>query len=255
MYSNAHFDLGPLWDRSPKTSGFRLAIPDPHELSNWLRETSAYFGDIPHEELIRLNQAAIDRFKLHLSQRLLAGERVWKQPIGDKLLACAAAEMHTTYTPESGEWGDIVIYLPLSPEALAEGVQWTIPHQADAIAKILRDHGLNATADQDEDQRCGLMVTNPKGGGPVEVSLGFKTYEAALRDEIDCWGEEYVDEAKGSDNIFAFNCNLALPLPEYLEDLRHFQITFSYLVDSLYQVLGWQPSDVVLELSVLTELA
>jgi hypothetical protein len=253
MLSNYDFDLGPLWNRVPKPSGFRLAIPDPEELFDWLRETSARHGDTSTRELIKLNYAALGKFQMNLSRRMFSGERVWIQPIDDELLSHAKTLMRATYSQTGGEWGDIVTYVSLSPVALMQGLQWTIPCKAEEIVRTMRDHDLDATLYVEDDGSQGLRIANPKGGGTIEVCLGYKTHEDALRAELEICGEPY--EVTYRESIFAFNDSLAVQLPEYLEDLRHYQVTFSYLVDSLYQVLDRKPPDVIMELSVLTELA
>lgn len=248
MVSHSNHDLSPL---GAKFTGFRLVIPDPIEIATWVKQTCAFQANMPPSEILKINEAAWEKFRLRLSRRMVSGQRVWMLPfVADTLLDSIEVVMRTAYSPNHGDWCDIVAYLSLAPEALTEGLQWTLPCKASEIAAQLRHDGLDVSLRPDEDQSQGLLVANSQGGSAIDVCLGFKTYIDALAGDFEAYVQPDIDE----DRIFAFIDDLVLSPQGLLKDLLHFQVTLSYLVDNLYLVTNRQPPDVVMELSAFTEM-
>lgn len=247
-----HYDLDSLWGRLPKSSGFRLVIPDPKEIATWVAETCAYQGDNPASVVRAENAAALTLFRLRLSRRMVSGQRVWAQPFeDDPLIASIEIAMRAAYSPTHGEWCDIVAFPSLAPAALAKGLHWSLARKTGDIVARLRHCGLDARSCPGEDRSQGLLVAPPTGSSRFEACLGFETRAEALAADF----ETYRQPEFESGAIFAFNDSLALSPPEMIKDLQHFQVSFSYLVDSLYIATDQQPPDVVMVLSVLTEVA
>jgi hypothetical protein len=219
------------------------------EIATWLADTCAYQGDRPTDVIRQQNEAAWDSFQCGISQRMVSGQRLWIQPISmGSLLNSIETVIRATYSVTNGEGCDIVSYLSLAPGALDMGLQWTLPQKASEIAAHLRHFGLDASLMPGEDGSQGLLVSNPPEGSAVEVCLGFNSSADALASDF-----EVHSEAHANGFLFAFIDKLALPPQSLLKDLHHFQVTLSYLVDSLYYVTNQQPPDMVMELSVLNE--
>jgi hypothetical protein len=264
MSLNAYYDPGPLWEGTPKLTGFRIAIPNPNELAESARDTAASYGDMTDSELSELRRNALRNFiELHLSQRMLEGERVWKQPLQeDTLLSDVTVLTCAGYDADDGSWADMVIHFHVTDEAIVSGFIWKLPQKGHEIVQKLHEVGITATLYQCDDLSWSLDVPNPQGGNTIEIGLGFSNYEDAL--------ETHRKESKGDTadsvaiildcvaslrtNILAFIPALDMSSDGFLKDLQHFQRTLSYFADSLYQVLNLQPPDIVMELSVLTEL-
>jgi hypothetical protein len=236
-------------DLFSKSTGFRMFFHHPTQIAAWVTDTCAYQGDRPAKEIRQQNEIAWEKFQNGISRRMVSGQRVWIQPFSaDSLLDSVETIMRAVYSPTSGEGCDIVTYLSLASEALDEGLHWTLAQKSSDIVVRLRRCGLAASLLPDTDGSQGLLVAHPQGGSAVEVCLGFNTLTDALAGDF-----EVYSEADARDFIFGFIGDLALPSQRLVKDLYHFQVTLSYLVDSLYYVTNRQPPDMVMELSASTE--
>lgn len=274
-------DLGPLWNRAPKTNGFRIAIPDPVVLSTHMRDFSAHLGDMPEREFLSETSDQLTDFAFGRSARFLPGNRVWEITPLDNTFSTIKLELDAAFSEKSGQWGDAVFFLEFSDQAIKHGIHYNLASQHEQIVQILKTHGLNAQASSDPTNRQ-VIVSDDEGKFKVIIELEPEDWEAW--DASDATGvlpDEEVEELErrmgillGRDFDLRQKPNEvdSKPLPDlqqvmiHLEDsfplsmagardaLRHLQIVTSYAVDAIYESLGLTPPDLVMEISENTEL-
>lgn len=245
--SRAEHDLGPLWDSAPKSRGFRVSIPEPAELSYWVRQFSSERGDLTQEEMLKNADAQIGKFLTRQSQRFWPTERIWEATIGDSVLESIHVKLMAGYSPKSGEWGTIIFYVEPSSQAVAEGRQWEIPAQSARIAESLQKQGFDASVEKDSDGERRVIVHDRNGEAEVIINLGFTSPEEAAKADPD-YDPNYTDSI-----IITLN-DLPVSVPDSMKHLQHLQVVTSYAIDAIYQALNVEPPNITLELSGQSEL-
>jgi len=235
-------ELGPLWESDPKSSGFRVSIPDPGEMFSWVEQTAFEHASFTRRDIIKRANKQVKEFITGQSQRFFPNAREWKIGIGDELFSSIRVELMAGYSSGSGKWGDVVIYA----EPSSQSVAWQIPARSSQIAKGLHNQGIDALARLNEDGSHAIIIPE-KSGSVVIADLGFVSLEEAKLADSD-YDPNYID------SIIIRLENLPISMIDFLKGIQHLQIVTSHLVDSIYRALNMEPPNMVFELSEQSEL-
>ncbi len=235
-------ELGPLWEGDPKSSGFRVSIPDPVEMFSWVEQTASEYAGFTRRDIRRRANKQVEKFITRQSQRFFPNAREWKIGIGDELFSSIRVKLMAGYSSESGKWGDMVIYA----EPSSQSVAWQIPARVPQIAGNLHSQGIGASVKLNEDGSHAIIIPE-KSGSVVIADLGFVSFEEAKQADSD-YDSNYID------SIIIRLENLPISMIDFLKSIQHLQIVTSHLVDSIYRALNMEPPNMVFELSEQSEL-
>jgi len=234
--------MGPLWEYEPKTDGFRLVIPDPIDIFNWIKESAAKFGDSRELEIEEdLNEALLRLLSGESEGFLPLGTRIWKVEVEDDLISNTQININARYSPESGDWGNVACVIELTEQAIQEEKGWLIPSLDTEIANNLRKRGLTCSLRKNRGFNS-ITIPNKDNSSVVDIYLGFSNLEAALQDDP---GD--LDYTPSTVTICINKPSLSLP--EMLKELQHFQYAVSHSIDTIYETCGLDIPNVELQLS------
>ena len=103
--------LGPLWDTGPKTSGFRLAIPNPMELYTWAISQANTNGDYTQEQIELEIIRDVEDLITGKRQKFSSRSREWQTDINESLLESVNIEFDSGYSPSTGGYAELIARL------------------------------------------------------------------------------------------------------------------------------------------------
>ncbi len=245
--SRSESELGRLWERLPKSQGFRISIPNPDELYRWVYDTSHSSGDLTAQQREKMDKYKFMQFLTDKTTNIIGHQKTWECSISDDLLDTIGCELSANYSVRSGPWGNIELSLFASPSAIDNQTVWQIPQRISQIKEELYSKGLLARNTIDRDGVHGLVVTDIAQSSTTQISLGFTSPEAMAS------SPDYKYKP-GDYFIPTVQQDLSLSYQKFLPNLQNFQYTASYIVDSIYNVLGMNPPNIKFELSKKKEL-
>ena len=241
---SSELNLGPLWEGPPKITGFRVSIPDPASLA--LKIINNVEQSAEENKAGRLARIEKDLQDVLSQKKEFQGfgpyQTLWEVKIDDDLLSRVGAELAESYSSEKGPWARLQFALELTPQAISRGDNWGIVSKSEEILQKLRGKGLKVEITTEDEGNFLIIEGRESDEAPeVSVSLGYKSPEM---DSLD--PEEFH---AGRPDYFISIEDLRLSLPELLQDLRQVQRFTSYFVDSVYEVLGMKPPNIIFQIS------
>jgi hypothetical protein len=247
----ARSELGPLWEQEPKTSGFRMSIPDPVSLLEWANKLASESGDLTQGQLVEKAETHLER-ELGKAlaggkvQKLLPNERVWEIDMYDELLSKIRVELSAGYSPESGEWAGLTCYVEFNKNIFSQNLHYHISSLTPEITEKLGEKGLFKCITERDNEENIIRVTSKQASPETVVGLFYESPEDSLKadpdDPIFQW------------SIVVYPKKVPLQLMDGLSSIQNFQHTISHFVDCLYEILQMEPPNTVFELSEETEL-
>ncbi|MBN1915388.1 hypothetical protein JW796_00105 [Candidatus Dojkabacteria bacterium] len=234
-------------ESDPGATGFRLSIPNPRWIADWLKKWSSHCGDSTHDQLLVEGSEQIEQCLRGESRRLFPGTKIWLVDVYDSVLNQILVELKAAYSLESGEWGKVTFFFYFSPEEKNSEVQWQIPAKAETILEELKRKGFEANLKYDEDGCREVTLLDKSCNAKVLLHLGFESREDAMRVLSD---PDEMEAEMEVDNPIRIDLEMIPNAPEKsIEYLKYLQSVGGYAINALYHALGVEPPDILLELS------
>lgn len=238
---------GPLWDKEPKTQGFRLIVPDPQELFEWAKGIAEKHAELTTDAIREINLEQLDRFRRGETQQWLTHEKSWKLDLSDSLFSDVAIVLSAGYSSEETEWVRLNLKLSNSPYVIEREEFYQLPQRSEQVVERLQEKGFAHTVSAADPREGSCVIVPDKDGNyALEFNLGYKNLDEAKQVAMGGNTQEAMELA-----AFGIDGDQKLPtdLLGFMKAIQHFQKTLPYFIDTCYEVMGFESPDVSLELS------
>lgn len=233
-------------ERESKTSGFRLAIPDPMDLYNWGVSQASRHGDMNSEQILDELTNHYGKYLEGSSKNVFSRDRCWQADLNDKLLEKVTVKMDAAYSESLGPWIDLFAEIDFSQLALGMNWQQKLFSKSLELAKSLEDKGL-----------VGSAINEPVAEDNFEVATiiipGEK--ENAVKMFVSCYLIKQEEGETDGGIVIRLDGTLPLDFIKMSKYFQRFQQVLPKVVDSLYDVMGVERTDTVLALSPKYEIS